>query len=124
MAIILQAYAARTCFVMLPRNYDDFNEFFWSPACLKYHYRDETDGNELPDDQYVRGHEGIPVYRALANAQKTYLEKRSWLHPLLAFHRLSEWHIVAFQILSMLAFSRHLLWDWPYALKSKFLLFC
>lgn len=105
-------------------NYDDFNEFFWNPKCLNYHYLDESEGvDQWPEqggDQRVMPHEGIPVYHGLANARKTYLEKRSWLHPLYAFHRIVEWHIIAFQILTTFAFSRHLLWDLKYALKSTY----
>lgn len=44
------------------------------------------------------------------NATKTYLEKRSWLHPLQSFHRIFEWHVITFTLLASLAFYNALVW--------------
>ena len=49
-------------------------------------------------------------------ASKTYLEKRSWLHPLLSFHRIFEWHVVTFTLLAALAFYNALVWRVSYFL--------
>ena len=46
---------------------------------------------------------------------------RSWLHPLLSFRRLFEWHVVTFSLLLVLAFSNTLIWTLPfYLLVSSF----
>lgn len=105
------------------RNYDDINEFFWSRDCLKYHYstadaRDITDiegtGNvigQMPGESY------LPVTVALADAPKTFLEKRSWFRGMLALNRILEWHIVTFYLLAVIAFARELVWGWVYSLQ-------
>jgi callose synthase len=103
------------------RNYDDFNEFFWSRNCLRYHYssvnlRDSgAPGNMIGS---VPG-EKIPSFAdALASAPKTFLEKRSWLRGILALSRIVEWHIVTFYVLGVIAFSRELVWGWVYSLQA------
>ena len=101
------------------RNYDDFNEFFWSRNCLKYHYADED-----PDAHDIEGLTGplpgekLPsLSEGLENTPKTFLEKRSWLRGLLALNRIFEWHIVTFYLLAVVAFSRELVWGWVYSLQ-------
>ena len=93
------------------RNYDDFNEFFWSCECLRYHYTCE-DPNKY-DDEYpscinapLLGEAQPPITEGMLNAPKTFLEKRSWLRGIMALSRLVEWHIVTFYLLSVVAFSR------------------
>jgi callose synthase len=103
------------------RNYDDFNEFFWSRKCLQYRYSLE-DPSEHMD---VEGNLGgplpgeflEPLAEGLAHAPKTFLEKRSWLRGILALNRVLEWHIVTFYLLSVIAFSRELVWGWVYSLQ-------
>ena len=104
------------------RNYDDFNEFFWSRSCLKYRY-----SSEVPDDDDVEGMgamtgpllgETIPaITEGLFSAPKTFLEKRSWLRGVLALNRILEWHIVTFYLLAVTAFARELVWGWVYSLQ-------
>lgn len=101
-------------------NYDDINEFFWSRNCLKYRYSIED-----PSELDVEGAGGLtllgeflpPVSEGLAKAPKTFLEKRSWLRGVLALNRILEWHIVTFYLLSVIAFSRELVWGWVYSLQ-------
>ena len=57
---------------------------------------------------------GEHVSRGMAQASKTYLEKRSWFHPMLAVHRILEWHVVAFTLLASIAFSVELQWNWSF----------
>jgi callose synthase len=87
--------------------YDDFNEFFWSPSCLAYELYPSQDNNQkgLEEFRIVRD---LPA--ALRCATKTYLEKRSWLHPLYAMNRVFEWHVITFTILATIAFSNLLQW--------------
>ena len=99
------------------KTYDDFNEFFWSPKCLKYKMHDNAEdvesGNISQDlnvlnDNCNESNECISL--GIKEATKTYLEKRSWLHPLLSVHRVIEWHIITFTLLMAWAFSNLLVW--------------
>ncbi|KAG5186996.1 1,3-beta-glucan synthase component-domain-containing protein [Tribonema minus] len=107
------------------RNYDDFNEFFWSPACLKYSYRD-IDQDAVPMSAASALSKGygppptlpvVPVHKALVRAPKTFLEKRSLLSAVLTFNRILEFHIVTFYLCGMYAFGDLLVWDAPYMLQ-------
>jgi callose synthase len=109
------------------RNYDDFNEFFWSRDCLKYHYSmEDTTSQYYHHDMESTGMmvtgalpgETLPaVAEGLATAPKTFLEKRSWLRGMLALNRILEWHIVTFYLLAVVAFSRELVWGWVYSVQ-------
>jgi callose synthase len=105
------------------RNYDDFNEFFWSRNCLKYRYCSVTDIESVDEENAYRvtgrlSDESIPtIEEGLLNAPKTFLEKRSWFRSLIAMFRILEWHLVTFYLLSVVAFSRELVWGWVYTLQ-------
>lgn len=106
------------------RNYDDFNEFFWSRDCLQYHYSCDTDIHDIDievSSSRINGHlpgeSLIPIADGLENSPKTFLEKRSWLRGILALYRILEWHLVTFYLLSVVAFAKELVWGWVYALQ-------
>jgi callose synthase len=115
--------------------YDDYNEFFWSPDCLRYRIFDDDDEN----DGLENGTGAKPMYislesvtnpiashhisRGLQDASKTYLEKRSWLHPLYAIHRVLEWHVISFTLLASLAFSYYLQWSYSFSYQVSSLVF-
>lgn len=93
--------------------YDDFNEFFWSSDCLNCKLRlrplgTSIESAEKVSDEYDNTRD---LAAALERSSKTYLEKRSWLHPLFAMHRIFEWHVIAFSILATCAFSNLLQWN-------------
>ena len=97
------------------RNYDDFNEFFWSRDCLKFKYTwedpaESADVEARPDVMAVDV--SPPVTDGLERAPKTFLEKRSWLRGILALNRIIEWHIASFFLLSVVAFAMELVWGW------------
>ena len=100
------------------KTYDDFNEFFWSPSCLRYKIHDSTEDAEAGvvlqggGTAGSAGDENISV--GMQNATKTYLEKRSWLHPLLSVHRVIEWHAITFTLLMAWAFSNQLMWTYAF----------
>lgn len=98
------------------RNYDDFNEFFWSRACLKYRYtwEDPSENTDLESSlSFGKDSSLAPsVTYGLEHAPKTFLEKRSWLRGMLALNRILEWHIVTFFLLAVVAFSQELVWGW------------
>lgn len=105
------------------RNYDDFNEFFWSRSCLGYKYCsiEGMDGFDEENSFRLNGPlpgESMPtILEGLTSAPKTFLEKRSWLRGLIALFRILEWHLVTFYLLSVIAFSRELVWGWVYTLQ-------
>ena len=70
--------------------YDDFNEFFWSPLCLNYQIKDSASGEDIEDNEIRASKNIMHISQGLSECSKTYLEKRSWLHPLLSFHRVFE----------------------------------
>jgi callose synthase len=132
--------------------YDDFNEFFWSPSCLKYRLTDDLSvvssdeileaggltSQPLPlatglaqhrnnhaqsssaaasnyqTDQSGVGDANAGVASAMSTATKTYLEKRSWLHPLYSMRRVFEWHVITFTLLATLSFSNSLQWTYAF----------
>lgn len=111
------------------KTYDDFNEFFWDAKCLAYRLVDhvfsediEHAGSGLRASFNFEFAQGVTVPKvhvseALQASTKTYVEKRSWLHPLLSMHRIFEWHILTFSLLMFWAFSNKLVWTWVYTVK-------
>lgn len=105
------------------RNYDDFNEFFWSRECLQYRYscEDPNERNDVEDPNRLTaplpGESQLPITVGMKNAPKTFLEKRSWLRGIMALSRIVEWHIVTFYLLAVVAFSHDLVWGWVYTLE-------
>ena len=106
------------------RNYDDFNEFFWSRNCLNYQYSADIGRNlsadleNSPRSNGLLTNETLPfITEGLTSAPKTFLEKRSWLRGIISLYRILEWHLITFYLLAVVAFSRHLVWDWVYTLQ-------
>lgn len=67
------------------RNYDDLNEFFWRPQCLKYSVYEVSAGLR----QY---------------GKKTFMEHRSVLTLILNYYRIFYFNIMMFVVISVLAF--------------------
>jgi len=100
------------------RNYDDFNEFFWSRRCLTFSYSSEEREKNVPGmGERPFGQTLPPITEGLVAAPKTFLEKRSWLRGILALSRIVEWHIATFYLLVVTAFARELVWGWVYFLQ-------
>ncbi|CEG37904.1 hypothetical protein L914_13473 [Plasmopara halstedii] len=59
------------------RNYDDFNEFFWSKKCLKYN---PTSIHEAFGEVDKKGRPKI--------IKKSFVEKRTWLRAIISFRRI------------------------------------
>jgi callose synthase len=98
------------------KTYDDFNEFFWSPLCLQYNCFDDVNNTSVDESGTVMQNsiDTSPVAYAMKIAPKTYIEKRSWLHPLFSMHRIFEWHVITFSLLVTWAFSITLVWSWAF----------
>ena len=107
------------------KTYDDFNEFFWSPSCMRYKIHDNIDDSEAGVILLGGGVEGddVHVARGMQAATKTYLEKRSWLHPLLSVHRVFEWHVITFTLLMAWAFSTQLVWTYAFTFQVASFIF-
>jgi len=124
------------------KNYDDFNEFFWSKDCLRTHRSAVATATALRHreralkaDRAARDKDGLlglenghrydrdessfppPVAHLLDAAPKTYLEVRTWLHVVFAFFRVYEYHVLSFQVLATVAFARYLVWDAAYTVE-------
>jgi len=105
------------------RNYDDFNEFFWSCNCLRYHYSsDVAILSDLEMSSRYNGYNALnepspSIIEGLESAPKTFLEKRSWFRGILALNRIIVWHLVTFYLLSVVAFSTELVWGWVYTVQ-------
>lgn len=63
------------------------------------------------------------ISEALSVTDKTYREKRSWLHPLYSLHRLFEWHCLTFSILTIMLFKEYLQWTNNYFYKVLSIIF-
>ena len=120
------------------KTYDDFNEFFWAPACLRYELHDQGKASQNlrvnsppPQPRHhtsssttagagesERNPKPLLLSTALRSATKTYMEKRSWLHPLLSMNRVFEWHVITFTLLAAWAFSNTLQWTYAYTLQA------
>ena len=98
------------------RNYDDFNEFFWTSKCLKYKiFIDDDDDDDDGGDDANNGTKFVD--EGLRDCPKTFQEKRSWLTTMLSLNRVIEWNVITFYFLTVIAFARALVWGWVYAVQ-------
>ncbi len=104
--------------------YDDFNEFFWSTACLRCRlhgvYYQGDDLLELGAGNIQRQNlqqDLKDLATSMKQSSKTYLEKRSWFHSLYSMHRIFEWHVITFTLLATWAFSNFLQWTFVFTLQ-------
>eukprot|EP00474_Spongospora_subterranea_P008611 CRZ09069.1 hypothetical protein [Spongospora subterranea] len=81
-------------------NYDDINEFFWNKSCLKYHHSAFSLQTQTPHRYGAMP--GITV--GLLTTRKTYIERRSWLHPFKSFFRVFSFMAISFHVLTCIAF--------------------
>lgn len=96
------------------RHYDDINEIFWSQDCLNTYYADRRyDVNNINNnDDNIESSQsiyaGLPtISELLKTTTKTFIERRSWLHPLRSFYRIVVFYSVAFHILVCLAIQNY-----------------
>ncbi|XP_040989322.1 callose synthase 10 [Juglans microcarpa x Juglans regia] len=76
------------------RNYDDFNEYFWSSACFELSWPMKRDSSFLLKPKYSK-----------RTGKSTFVEHRTFLHLYRSFHRLWIFLALMFQILTILAFN-------------------
>ncbi|XP_009791092.1 callose synthase 10 isoform X2 [Nicotiana tabacum] len=79
------------------RNYDDFNEYFWSPACFELGWPLKKDSSFLRK----------PAKKGKRTGKSTFVEHRTFLHLYRSFHRLWIFLVVMFQALTIIAFSHN-----------------
>ncbi|KAM3319238.1 callose synthase 10 [Capsicum chacoense] len=77
------------------RNYDDFNEYFWSPACFELGWPFKKESSFLR----------MPPKKGRRTGKSTFVEHRTFLHLYRSFHRLWIFLVVMFQALTIIAFS-------------------
>ncbi|XP_011072986.1 callose synthase 10 [Sesamum indicum] len=78
------------------RNYDDFNEYFWSPACFELSWPMKKDSSFLLKPKPKKGKR---------TGKSSFVEHRTFLHLYRSFHRLWIFLIVMFQALAIVAFN-------------------
>lgn len=76
------------------RNYDDFNEFFWSPACFELSWPMKRDSSFLLEPKGRK-----------RTGKTTFVEHRTFLHLYRSFHRLWIFLALMFQALTIIAFN-------------------
>lgn len=77
------------------RNYDDFNEYFWSPACF------ELDWPMRKNSPFLLK----PLKKGKRTGKSTFVEHRTFLHLYRSFHRLWIFLALMFQALAIIAFN-------------------
>ncbi|XP_024025005.1 callose synthase 10 isoform X1 [Morus notabilis] len=77
------------------RNYDDFNEYFWSPACFELGWPMKSDSSFLLK----------PHKKGKRTGKSTFVEHRTFLHLYRSFHRLWIFLALMFQALAIIAFN-------------------
>ncbi|CAK7336614.1 unnamed protein product [Dovyalis caffra] len=76
------------------RNYDDFNEYFWSPACFELSWPMRKNSSFL-----------LKPKKSKRTGKSTFVEHRSFLHLYRSFHRLWIFLALMFQALTIIAFN-------------------
>ncbi|RZC85632.1 hypothetical protein C5167_026304 [Papaver somniferum] len=76
------------------RNYDDFNEYFWSPTCFELKWPMKKDSSFL---LHPKGRK--------RTAKSSFVEHRTILHLYRSFHRLWIFLVLMFQSLTIIAFN-------------------
>jgi len=94
------------------KNYDDINEFFWRKSCINYYYADTKykiagAGGDVEAGGGGRG-ATMTVAQALRASKKSFLEKRSWLHPVRSFMRLLTFYFVCFHLLVAISYIHYI----------------
>ncbi|KAG9138145.1 hypothetical protein Leryth_001386 [Lithospermum erythrorhizon] len=77
------------------RNYDDFNEYFWSPTCFALGWPMKKDSAFLLK----------PSKKGKRTAKSSFVEHRTFLHLYRSFHRMWIFLAVMFQALTIIAFN-------------------
>ncbi|PSR89496.1 Callose synthase [Actinidia chinensis var. chinensis] len=75
------------------RNYDDFNEYFWSPACFELSWPLKEESSFLMKPKKWK-----------RTGKSTFVEHRTFLHLYRSFHRMWIFLAVMFQVLAIIAF--------------------
>lgn len=119
--IAFQVFCSCPGFCPSQSNYDDFNEFFWSPECLNYSYHVEdasvgANPSQITDssaaavlESFCKG--GGTAFSsdpkpeiAQLRPKKRYVERRNWLHPIWSFWRIHSFLLLALHVMLVLAF--------------------
>ncbi|KAH7332248.1 hypothetical protein KP509_20G078000 [Ceratopteris richardii] len=90
------------------RNYDDFNEYFWSSACFELQWPLDLDSPFFSRSKpVVQGGRRSPAEKKMGKS--SFVEHRSFVHIYHSFHRLWIFLVLAFQGLAVIAFSSSLI---------------
>ncbi|KAJ8450624.1 hypothetical protein Cgig2_020261 [Carnegiea gigantea] len=98
------------------RNYDDFNEYFWSPTCFELGWPMKRDSAFLREPKKhaiqlrmslgsIKDGLSKPVTAMWVTAKSSFVEHRTFLHLYRSFHRMWIFLVIMFQALAIIAFS-------------------
>lgn len=76
------------------RNYDDFNEYFWTPGCFELNWPMKDNSSFLRKPR-----------KGKRTGKSSFVEHRTFLHLYRSFHRMWIFLIVMFQALAIIAFN-------------------
>ncbi|KAL3839046.1 hypothetical protein ACJIZ3_023637 [Penstemon smallii] len=76
------------------RNYDDFNEYFWSPTCFELNWPMKINSPFL-----------LKPRKGKRTGKSSFVEHRTFLHLYRSFHRLWIFLVIMFQALAIIAFN-------------------
>uniref|UniRef100_A0A803P8P0 1,3-beta-glucan synthase n=2 Tax=Cannabis sativa TaxID=3483 RepID=A0A803P8P0_CANSA len=77
------------------RNYDDFNEYFWSPSCFELSWPMKRESRFFLE----------PKKKGIRTGKSSFVEHRTFLHLYRSFHRLWIFLALMFQTLAIIAFN-------------------
>lgn len=89
------------------RNYDDFNEYFWSPNCFELGWPLKLDSSF-----FSKSKKSAEIGKRTATktiGKSSFVEHRTYFHIYHSFHRLWMFLVLAFQGLTVIAFSSNFL---------------
>lgn len=87
------------------RNYDDFNEFFWSPSCFQLQWPLRLDSSFFSKNK--KDAETQKPMARKGTGKSSFVEHRTYFHLYHSFHRLWIFLVLALQGLTVLAFSNN-----------------
>ncbi|KAJ0244355.1 hypothetical protein HA466_0190010 [Hirschfeldia incana] len=86
------------------RNYDDFNEYFWSPRSFELGWPWRTSSSFFQKPRPKRKYE-LKTGREKHRGKTSFVEHRTFLHLYHSFHRLWIFLVMTFQALAIVAFN-------------------
>ncbi|KAL8152111.1 hypothetical protein V2J09_021919 [Rumex salicifolius] len=92
-------------------NYDDLNEYFWSPDCFSLGWPMREDGDLFKTTRNLQKGKKVPLNMSKSTKKSNFIEMRSFLHIYRSFDRLWTFYILTLQAMLIFAWSEDSLFD-------------